>query len=80
MNGGFGFTGHSPRAAWMSVWHRPDVSILTRTCPASGSGIGASSIARGSPKSWTTAAFIALNAASFRDRPHARVNRAPVHR
>ena len=26
MNGGVGFTGQSPWAAWMSVWHSPDVS------------------------------------------------------
>jgi len=31
MNGGVGLTGQSPRQAWMSVWHRPDASMRTRT-------------------------------------------------
>src|ERR1039458_60340 len=42
----------------MSVWHRPDVSILTRTSPRPGLGIGTSSMLRGLAKSWTTAAFM----------------------
>ena len=33
MNGGEGLIGQSPFAAWMSVWHRPHASTLTRTCP-----------------------------------------------
>ena len=40
MNGGDGLTGHSPRAAWMSVWHRPQVSMRTSTCSGPGSGLG----------------------------------------
>jgi len=31
MNGGAGFTGQSPFAAFIWVWHRPDASILTST-------------------------------------------------
>ena len=46
-NGGVGFTGQSPWAAWMSVWHRPEASTFTSTCPGPGSGVGRSSIARG---------------------------------
>ena len=44
MNGGDGLTGHSPRAAWMSVWQSPQVSMRTSTCSGPGSGIGSSSI------------------------------------
>ena len=40
MNGGDGLTGQSPRAAWMSVWQRPQVSMRTRTCSGPGSGTG----------------------------------------
>src|SRR4029453_14902535 len=58
MNGGVGLTGQSPWAAWMSVWHRPAVSTLTRTSPGPGSGFGTSSRLRGLVKSWTTAAFM----------------------
>ncbi len=32
-NGGLGLTGQSPCAAWMSVWHRPEASTLTRIWP-----------------------------------------------
>src|SRR3954454_21304387 len=60
MNGGVGLTGQSPWAAWMSVWHRPQASILTRTCPAAGSGIGRSWTSRGWVKSVTTAAFMGV--------------------
>src|SRR6476646_5493464 len=59
MKGGLGLTGHSPRAAWMSVWQRPQVSIWTRTCSGPGSGTGTSSMLSGCSKSCTTAAFIA---------------------
>ena len=58
MNGGDGLTGHSPRAAWMSVWQSPQVSMRTSTCPAPGSGIGSSSISSGRSKLRTTAAFM----------------------
>src|SRR4029450_4132119 len=58
MKGGVGLTGQSPCAAWMSVWHRPAVSTLTRTSPGPGSGFGPSSRLRGLVKSWTTAAFM----------------------
>lgn len=51
-------TGQSPLAAWMSVWHRPEASILTVICPGPGSGIGLSSMTSGCPNSRTTAAFI----------------------
>src|SRR5664279_5189574 len=57
MNGGVGLTGQSPCAAWMSVWHRPEVSTLTSTSPGPGTGIGTSSKLSGWLKSWTTAAF-----------------------
>src|SRR5688572_18746242 len=59
MNGGDGLTGHSPRAAWMSVWQRPLVSMRTSTWLASGVGMGSSSISSGRSKLWTTAAFMA---------------------
>ena len=35
-----GLTGHSPRAAWMSVWQSPQASMRTSTCSAPGLGIG----------------------------------------
>ena len=50
MNGGEGLTGHSPRAAWMSVWHRPEVSMRTSTCSGPGSGLGTSSMLSGRSK------------------------------
>src|SRR6266545_4178401 len=56
MNGGVGLTGQSPRAAWMSVWHRPLASMRTRTCPSAGSGVGMSLISNGWSKLVTTAA------------------------
>ena len=55
-NGGEGFTGQSPLAAWMSVWQSPDASTLTRTCPGSRPRTGTCSTVSGSPKAWTTAA------------------------
>src|ERR1700733_3493316 len=58
MNGGFGLTGQSPAAAWMSVWHSPEVCIRTSTCPGPGSGTGSSLISSLAPSSGTTAAFI----------------------
>src|SRR5262245_32731137 len=58
MNGGLGLTGQSPCAAWMSVWHRPEVSMRTRISPRPGCGVGTSSTVSGSVKSWTTAAFM----------------------
>src|SRR6266508_3995645 len=60
MKGRFGLTGQSPCAAWMSVWHRPEVSIRTTISPGPGSGSGTSSISSGLVKSWTTAAFMAV--------------------
>ena len=30
-NGAVGVTGQSPRAAWMSVWHKPLASMRTST-------------------------------------------------
>src|SRR6516164_9331716 len=42
----------------MSVWHRPEASILTRTWPWPGSGIGRSSRTSGCLNAPTTAAFI----------------------
>ena len=61
MNGGVGLTGQSPWAAWMSVWHRPEVSTLTRTSPGPGTGFGTSSTLSGLVKSWTTAAFMGIS-------------------
>src|SRR5450755_1447611 len=61
MNGGVGLTGQSPCAAWMSVWHRPEVSTLTRTSPGPGTGVGTSSTVSGWLKSWTTAAFTGIS-------------------
>ena len=40
MNGSVGFTGQSPCAAWRSVWHTPQASVLTRIWPAPGEGMG----------------------------------------
>ena len=57
-NGGFGLTGQSPFAAWMSVWHRPEDPIFTSTWPAPGSGIGRSSMTTGCLNPLTTAAFM----------------------
>src|ERR687898_3323303 len=42
----------------MSVWHRPDASTFTSTCPGPGLGVGRSSMRNGWVKSWTTAARI----------------------
>src|SRR6202046_1356198 len=64
MNGGCGFTGQSPAAAWMSVWHSPEVCIRTSTWPGPGSGTGTSLISSLAPSSGTTAAFIVLMALS----------------
>src|SRR4029453_2061038 len=61
MNGSFGLTGQSPCAAWMSVWHRPDVSIRTTTSPDPATGFGTSSMTSGSLNSWTTAAFMVIS-------------------
>ena len=47
MNGGDGLTGQSPCAAWMSVWHKPEASMRTSTCPAPGEGVGTFSYASG---------------------------------
>jgi hypothetical protein len=51
-------TGQSPRAAWISVWHNPDASIRTNTCPGPGTGTGTCRISNGAPSTGTTAAFI----------------------
>src|SRR5689334_13477389 len=59
-SGIFGLTGQSPRAAWMSVWHRPDASIWTTTCPWPGAGRGTSRISSGAPSAGTTAAFMVV--------------------
>src|SRR5450755_124967 len=64
MNGGVGLTGQSPCAAWMSVWHSPDVCIRTRTWPAPGSGIETSRTSSGSVKLVTTAAFMSCPSVS----------------
>src|SRR6516164_10563700 len=56
--GGVGLTGQSPLAACMSVWHRPEASIFTRTWPSPGSGIGRSSMTRGCLNALTTAALM----------------------
>src|ERR1700733_8758422 len=64
MNGGFGLTGQSPAAAWMSVWHSPEVCIRTSTWPGPGSGTGSSLISSLAPSSGTTAAFMVLMAIS----------------
>lgn len=58
--GGSGLTGQSPRAAWMSVWQRPEVSIRTSTWCGAGVGTGLSSTVRGSVKLRTTAAFTGI--------------------
>src|SRR3954452_3625235 len=60
MRRSLGFTGQSPRAAWMSVWHSPLASILTRTWPGPGVGTGISRISSGAPRAGTTAAFMVL--------------------
>ena len=57
-NGGVGFTGQSPLAAWMSVWQSPDASSRTTTSPGPGVGMGRSSMRNGAPSSLTTAAFM----------------------
>ena len=54
-----GFTGHSPRAAWMSVWHKPHASRRISTCPTPGSGVSRSTISSASENEVTTAAFMA---------------------
>src|ERR1700733_14687021 len=64
VNGGVGLTGQSPAAAWMSVWHSPEVCIRISTWPGPGSGIGSSLISSLAPSSGTTAAFIVLMAIS----------------
>src|SRR5688572_15395049 len=56
----------------MSVWHRPDVSIFTRTSPGPGSGIGRSSMRSAALKSWTTAAFTTPPRADGREIPSCR--------
>src|SRR5215469_16781328 len=43
----------------MSVWHSPEATMRTVTCPGPGSGTGRSSITSGWPNWRTTAAFIA---------------------
>src|SRR6476660_5231831 len=58
MSGRLGFTGQSPCAAWMSVWHRPDVSTLTSTSPKPGTGFATSSTLSTFVKYLTTAAFM----------------------
>src|SRR6188474_3000530 len=58
MNGGVGFTGQSPCAAWMSVWQSPEVSTRTRISCAPGTGFGTRLTTRGFVKSSTTAAVI----------------------
>ncbi|MCY1540003.1 hypothetical protein D9M68_756170 [compost metagenome] len=58
MKGRLGFTGQSPSAACRSVWQTPEASIFTRICPGPGRGTFTSSIRKGSPKAWTTAAFM----------------------
>jgi hypothetical protein len=60
MNGAVGLTGQSPRAAWISVWHNPDASIRTNTCPAPGTGTGTRRISSGAPSAGTTAALIVV--------------------
>src|SRR5450755_1444610 len=60
-NGGMGLIGQSPRAAWMSVWHRPEVSILTRIWSLPGVGSGISFTVSAEVKSVTTAAFMVLS-------------------
>src|SRR5215472_11519821 len=57
-NGGAGLTGQSPFAAWMSVWHSPEATMRTVSCPGPGPGTGRSSITSGWPNWRTTAAFI----------------------
>src|SRR3984957_5468583 len=64
VNGGFGFTGQSPAAGGVSVWHSPEVCIRTSTWPRPGSGTGSSLISSLAPSSGTTAAFIVLMALS----------------
>src|SRR5437660_9270363 len=56
MNGSLGLTGQSPWAAWMSVWHNPEASILTTISPGPGSGLATSSRRSGEVNSCTTAA------------------------
>ncbi len=64
-NGGEGLTGQSPWAAWMSVWHSPRASTLTRTWPAMRGAAATCSTTSGSPKSWTTAARYVLACVSL---------------
>src|ERR1700686_3886714 len=53
-----GFTGQSPWAAWRSVWHTPQASVLTRIWPTWGEGTSHSRSSNGFPNCSTTAAFI----------------------
>ena len=47
MKGRPGFTGQSPRAAWMSVWQTPLAFTSTSTSPGPGVGIGTSWMVKG---------------------------------
>src|SRR3954451_3241165 len=60
MNGGVGFTGPSPWAAWVSVWDRALGSKRTSTSPGPASGTGTSVTSSGRVKSVTTAAFMVV--------------------
>src|SRR6476659_7913123 len=57
-NGSVGLTGQSPCAAWRSVWHTPQASVLTRIWPAPGEGMSHSWNIKGLPNCSTTAACI----------------------
>src|SRR5690349_7874721 len=58
MKGSGGLPGHSPFAAWRSVWQTPVATTLMRTSPGPGVGIGTSSMVNGRPKACTRAALI----------------------
>src|SRR5580693_8909854 len=58
MKGSVGLSGQSPCAAWRSVWHTPQASVLMRIWPTPGEGTSRSWIANGFPNCSTTAANI----------------------
>ena len=60
-------TGHSPRAAWMSVWHRPLASMRTSTSPGPGVGTDRSRSSSGASNAVTTAAVVVAGSGSAPD-------------
>jgi 6-phosphogluconate dehydrogenase (decarboxylating) len=60
INGGVGFSGHSPREAWISVPQTPQASVLTTIWPGPGVGTSHSRSTNGLPNCSTTAACMVL--------------------